>query len=276
MVVWTDEMLHARPRRAPLSSVELMRQAVREMMRRLRRWFATGMFVAIGMALALSVANGAKAPANHSKLDRGFQQSQAGAAPEKLLQVIVQTASPLSKAMEDCFQRMGGRITARFSVVQGFSGSIPASSLRLLAAEPWVAHVSRDTGVKKLEGWQDSVGWRDSTLWADCVEWPKTVTWSDSVDWSDSVALSDSFAGSEPVSGSDSPAWASWSYGTHNGVSVEEVWGDVSIWGDSSDAQDTPAWGEGAVWADVSVWADSDLPDSSVWADSAVWEDSTT
>ena len=73
-----------------------------------------------------------------------------GPATQAKITLIVQTDRPLSPDIERYVRLLGGRVKERFSVIQGFSAEIPAHSLRVLAALPWVKRISSDVQVKRL------------------------------------------------------------------------------------------------------------------------------
>jgi serine protease AprX len=77
-----------------------------------------------------------------------LQSSPAAGAAERRVEVIVQMDAGAKIPPRTVVRQAGGRITARLSIVNGFSARIPARKIRALAAIPGVRRVTRNAAVE--------------------------------------------------------------------------------------------------------------------------------
>src|SRR5207247_4421163 len=118
---------------------------------------------AVGFVWAPSAATHA---AIASKVDPGLAK-QAHADPASLLPVIVREREPRSDRVEGLFDRLGGHVTRELPLVGSFAGTLPASSLDLLAHSPDVvrlwgnARLTSDiVDVRQYDTWVPNTVWR--------------------------------------------------------------------------------------------------------------------
>ena len=117
----------------------------------MRRTFSFGFLLAATVVLSVSSA---AAQTVLEKMDAVLANEVSSTAIRRATErasLIVQTDGALTSSEARQFRRLGGKIKGRFSVIEGFSGSLPQTSLDELAALPWVKRVSSDMTVKKLD-----------------------------------------------------------------------------------------------------------------------------
>jgi len=151
----------------PLHTAETITVPTEKKSSRLPRKSSICVVLAASLLFAAGAASAASAA---SKLDSSLatvlRKSPAGGSSARLT-VIVQTRRALSPLMRSQVEALGGRIESTFTIIRGFSVSIPSGSLRKLEALPWVSDVSSNATVKKLDESADYVVGADyaNTRW---------------------------------------------------------------------------------------------------------------
>ena len=105
---------------------------------------------AIGAALVLVGSGSAFAGANKldAVLEHELQQLASNSAlRSSSVPIIVQANRPITAEIENEFKGLGGKIQRRFTIIKGFSGTVPIGNLRQLGTLPWTFSVSADLTV---------------------------------------------------------------------------------------------------------------------------------